>query len=230
MYKAAQKKSLDFFISLLLFILSLPILMIFMLIIIITTRQTPIITQERKTSLSAKKIKIYKLRTLKVTDSLQESCNNPNAIMFRQDLRKYVNPFCTWLRKSGLDELVQLINVLKGEMSLVGPRPLTITDLKIMKNFEPEIHSQREEIKSKPGITGFWQIFGDRNKGLQNLIIMDKYYEKNKSFVLDLKLLFFTSVLVMTAKHSDSIVDSRRNNRKRLNEKVAKLQEILNDI
>ena len=230
MYKVVQKKSLDFIIALFLFILSLPVIIIFMLIIFITTWQTPIIIQERQTSLSSKKIKIYKLRTIKLTDSLLESYNNPSAIMFRQDLKKYVTPFCTWLRKSGLDELVQLINVLKGEMSLVGPRPLTITDLKIMKNFEPEIHREREKIKSKPGITGFWQIFGDRNKGLQNLIMLDKYYEMNKSFVLDLKLLFFTSILVLTAKHSDSIVDSRPNNRKRLNEKVAKLQEILNDI
>ena len=230
MYKVVQKKSLDFIIALFLFILSLPVIIIFMLIIFITTWQSPIIIQERQTSLSSKKIKIYKLRTIKVTDSLLESCNNPSAIMFRQDLKKYVTPFCTWLRKSGLDELVQLINVLKGEMSLVGPRPLTITDLEIMKNFEPEIHREREKIKSKPGITGFWQIFGDRKKGLQNLIMLDKYYEMNKSFVLDLKLLFFTSILVLTAKHSDAIVDLQPNNRKRLKEKVAKLQEILNDI
>ena len=225
MYKAAQKKSLDFVISLLLLTLSLPIIMIFMLIIFITTRQSPIIIQERKTSLSDKKIKIFKLRTVKITDSLQKSCNTPNSIMFREDLKNFVSPFCGWLRKSGLDELVQLVNVLKGEMSLVGPRPLTITDLKIMKNFEPEIHREREKIKSKPGITGYWQIFGDRNKGLQNLIMLDKYYEMNKSFVLDLKLLFFTIVLVMTAKHSDSIVDSQTENRKRLQEKVASLKK-----
>jgi len=146
--------------------------------------------------------------------------------MFRQDLKKYVNPFCTWLRKSGLDELVQLINVLKGEMSLVGPRPLTITDLQIMKNFEPEIHRRREEIKSQPGITGYWQIFGDRNKGLQNLILLDEYYDMNKSFALDLKLFFSTIVLVMTAKHSDSIVDSQIDSRIEVHEKAAELEEI----
>jgi lipopolysaccharide/colanic/teichoic acid biosynthesis glycosyltransferase len=228
MYKATQMKSFDLVISLLLLILSFPVIIIFMLIILITTRQTPIIIQERKTSLSAKKIRIYKLRTIKITDSLQESCNNPNAIMFRQDLKKYVSPFCTWLRKSGLDELVQLINVLKGEMSLVGPRPLTITDLQIMKKFEPEIHRRREKIKSQSGITGYWQIFGDRNKGLQNLILLDEYYEMNKSFVLDLKLLFNTIVLVMTAKHSDSIVDSQRDSRNEAREKVVKLEEIRN--
>ena len=226
MYKAAQKKSFDFFISLLLLVLSLPIIMIFMLIILITTRQAPIIIQERKTSLSAKKIRIYKLRTIKVSDSLQESCNNPYAIMFRQDLKKYVSPFCTWLRKSGLDELAQLINVLKGEMSLVGPRPLTITDLQIMKKFEPEIHRQREKIKSQPGITGYWQIFGDRYKGLQNLIFLDEYYELNKSFALDLKLIFSTIVLVLTAKHSDAIVDSQIDSQKQSHEKAAVLKEI----
>jgi lipopolysaccharide/colanic/teichoic acid biosynthesis glycosyltransferase len=197
-----------------------------MLIILVTTRQTPIIIQERKISLKAKKIKIYKLRTLKVADSLQESCNNPGAIMFRQDLKKYVSPFCTWLRKSGLDELVQLINVLKGEMSLVGPRPLTITDLQIMKKFEPEIHRQREKIKSQPGITGYWQIFGDRYKGLQNLILLDEYYELNKSFALDLKLIFSTIVLVLTAKHSDSIVDLQTDSQKESHKTATVLEEI----
>jgi lipopolysaccharide/colanic/teichoic acid biosynthesis glycosyltransferase len=226
MYKAARKKSFDLVISLLLLILSFPVIIILMLIILITTRQTPIIIQGRKISLKAKKIKIYKLRTIKVTDSLRESFNNPGAIMFRQDLRRYVNPFCTWLRKSGLDELVQLINVLKGEMSLVGPRPLTITDLQIMKKFEPEIHRQREKIKSQPGITGYWQIFGDRYKGLQNLILLDEYYELNKSFALDLKLIFSTIVLVLTAKHSDSIVDSQTDSQEELHKKAAVLEEI----
>ena len=169
---------------------------------------------------------MIKIRTIKGYDPIRESVNNSNGILFRYDLKKYVPPFCGWLRKSGLDEITQLINVLKGEMSLVGPRPLTIADLKIMKEYEPEIHKRREMLESKPGITGCWQIFGDRNKGLENLAVLDEYYEKEKSVLLDMKLLFSTIVLVMTAKHSDSIIDSQITSLQQSPEVVSELEEL----
>ena len=131
-----------------------------------------------------------------------------------------------WLRKTGLDEITQLINVLKGEMSLVGPRPLTISDLEIMKKYEPEIHKRRQQLQSKPGITGYWQIFGDRNKGLENLLLLDEFYESKKSLLFDLKLIMSTIVLVMTAKHSDSIIDARKTNSKKSIDIIPELSEL----
>ena len=205
-----QKKILDIVLSLLLLILCSPLIIVLLTISYIITKRVPVFIQERKLSLDGKKIKMIKIRTLKGMEQKFETVNNSCQVLFRHDLRKYVPPFCRWLRKSGLDEITQLINVLKGEMSLVGPRPLTITDLEIMKNDELEIYRRRERIKSKPGITGYWQLFGDRNKGLENIVALDEYYEKRKSFLFDLRLLFFTTVIVIKAKHSDSIIDEQK--------------------
>ena len=226
MYYTAKKNTFDFIFALLLLLLSLPLIIILLFIISFITKQFPIIIQERKSSLNAKRIRMFKIRTIKGTEPILESANSSGEILFRHDLKKYVTPFCGWLRKSGLDEITQLINVLKGEMSLVGPRPLTITDLNIMKKYEPEIHRRREKLKSRPGITGYWQIFGDRKKGLENLVALDEYYERERSFLLDLKLLLSTMVLVMTAKHSDSIIDSQIANSKKFSDFVPELKEL----
>ena len=229
MRKIVAKNTLDFVLSLLLLILSLPVILVLLLTIFIITRQSPIIIQERRLSFDNKKIKMIKLRTIKGNGPIRESINNSSEILFRYDLKKYVPPFCGWLRKSGLDELTQLINVLKGEMSLVGPRPLTVSDLEIMKKYEPEIHERREMLKSKPGITGYWQIFGDRNKGLENLVALDEYYDRKKSSLLDLRLLLSTIVLVMTARHSDSIIDSKTIDLKETSEVIPELKELWTD-
>ncbi len=206
----AQKKILDFIFAFLLLVLFSPIIIILLVIIFFITAQSPIIIQERRLSLTGKKIKMIKIRTLKGIEPECESINNSGQVLYRHDLKKYVPPFCGWLRKSGLDEITQLVNVLKGEMCIVGPRPFTIADLQIMKNKEPEVYQRREVIKSKPGITGYWQIFGDRNKGFENIVMLDEYYEKEKSIFLDLKLLFSTALIVMMAKHSDSIIDGKK--------------------
>ena len=229
MRKIVTKNTLDFVSSLLLLILSLPVILVLLLTIFIITGQSPIIIQERRLSFDNKKIKMIKLRTIKGNGPIRESINNSSEILFRYDLKKYVPPFCGWLRKSGLDELTQLINVLKGEMSLVGPRPLTVSDLEIMKKYEPEIHERREMLKSKPGITGYWQIFGDRNKGLENLVALDEYYDRKKSSLLDLRLLLSTIVLVMTARHSDSIIDSKTIDLKETSEVIPELKELWTD-
>ena len=93
------------------------------------------------------------------------------------------------LRKSGLDELPQIINIIKGDMTLVGPRPLTPWDHKKFRDFPLPV---------KPGLTGWWQIHGRK----QNEIFMyDKEYIKNKSIWLDLYIIFKTIPLVLLGRH-----------------------------
>ena len=123
---------------------------------------------------------------------------------------KSVSPFSKWLRKTGLDELPQLVNVIIGDMSLVGPRPLMIEDLETMKKVSPEIYSRRNESKSKPGITGLWQLFGNRAEGLLGMIALESLYEKVGSISLDIKLIAYTSTVVIQAKNSDSIFYKER--------------------
>ncbi len=202
------KNIADFILSVFLLILSFPLIIIMAVIVFFITGQKPIIIQERRLSLESNKIKMVKIRTLKGDDHLNNMQKDPDSVLYKHELKKYVPAFCRWLRRSGLDEITQLINVIKGEMSLVGPRPLTSEDLQTIKKTSPELYKRRKNIKSKAGITGSWQLFGERSKGFENLIALDEYYEKSKSFLYDLKLLAFTFVISMIAMHSDSILEN----------------------
>ena len=92
------------------------------------------------------------------------------------------------LRKTSLDELPQLVNVFKGEMSLVGPRPEMPF---IVEQYDTE---HKERLKALPGITGLWQLSGDRKKTIHENMEYDLYYLYNRSFFLDVTILFQTLV------------------------------------
>jgi len=96
-----------------------------------------------------------------------------------------------WLRKSSLDELPQLINVIKGEMSLVGPRPEMPF---IVENYEPR---HKERLKVIPGLTGLWQLSADRRYLIHENIQYDLYYIRNRNFFFDLAILLHTVVFAM---------------------------------
>ncbi len=98
------------------------------------------------------------------------------------------------LRKTSLDELPQLINVLRGEMSLVGPRPLPMYEVEL---FQPWQHYRHEV---RPGITGFWQVFGRSAVSHEDTILMDLFYIMNWSLALDLRILIRTVFVIMTGK------------------------------
>ena len=93
-----------------------------------------------------------------------------------------------FLRRMSLDELPQLINVLKGEMSLVGPRP----EMPFIVAGYDEIHKER--LKVLPGITGLWQLSGDRKKAIHENMDYDLYYIRNMSFFLDMAILIETFI------------------------------------
>jgi lipopolysaccharide/colanic/teichoic acid biosynthesis glycosyltransferase len=93
-----------------------------------------------------------------------------------------------FLRKMSLDELPQLFNVIKGEMSLVGPRP----EMPFIVATYNEIH--RERLKMLPGITGLWQLSGDRKKAIHENMDYDIYYGGNMSFFLDVAILIETLI------------------------------------
>ena len=95
-----------------------------------------------------------------------------------------------FLRKSSLDELPQLVNVLRGEMSLVGPRP----EMLFLVEGYDEIQKQR--LRVLPGITGLWQISVDRKKAIHENMDYDLYYIRNMSFLLDLTILLETAAFV----------------------------------
>ena len=109
-----------------------------------------------------------------------------------------------FLRASGLDELPQIFNVLRGEMSLVGPRPC------LPSEFEHYQDWQRERTNALPGLTGYWQVSGKNKTTFSEMIAMDLFYAKNMSFWFDLKILLKTiPVLVMQACDSRRVAPTR---------------------
>lgn len=105
-------------------------------------------------------------------------------------------PFGGILRISGLDELPQLINVLRGEMSLVGPRPCLAYEA------QEYLPWQRQRFDAVPGLTGLWQVSGKNKTTFTEMVRLDIAYEREKSFLLDIKLLFKTLPAIVTQVRS----------------------------
>jgi len=197
------KRTFDFILSAFLIVLLSPFILLTCIIIYLETGCSPIFVQQRGLTLEGPEFRIYKFRSLKNSHlTLKESSH----IFRKEDLSGLVTFSGFVLRRTGLDELPQLLNVVLGEMSLIGPRPLSLWDLQMMKEKEPVLYNRRTYITSKPGISGYWQIYGDRQKGVTNLIELEEYYEKNKSFTLDLFLIAMTIPILFFTKHSDAII------------------------
>lgn len=203
LYYNVGKRIFDFVIASFLLVLLVPFLVLLSIVIYFETGSTPIFAQQRGMTLEGKEFRLYKFRTLRKTKT---SGKESTHIFLKEDLSDLVTFTGYILRKTGLDELPQLMNVLLGDMSLIGPRPLSLSDLQMMKEIEPILYSRRGNFSSKPGISGYWQIYGDRQKGVMNLIELEGFYDRNRSLTLDLFLVFMTLPIVFFAKHSDAII------------------------
>lgn len=197
------KRVVDVLLSFILLVLFSPFLLLSLLIIYFETGKNPIFTQFRTLNSLSPAFRIYKFRTLR------DFRNNPmieEDVLSKSHLSQHVTPYGSWLRKSGLDEVPQLINVLKGDMSLVGPRPFSLEDIELLRTKHGTVLLGRDRLNSKPGMTGYWQVFGDRDRGYDDLIEHDTYYELNKSIVLDVFILLITFPIVLFAQHKDAIL------------------------
>jgi lipopolysaccharide/colanic/teichoic acid biosynthesis glycosyltransferase len=203
------KRIIDFILSLFLLIVTFPLVLIFSIILLFELREFPFYSQKRGLHLEEKLFSIFKLRTLK-NRANPITNNSSEDIFLKPFLYGNVTSFASWLRKTGLDELPQILNILFGQMSFIGPRPLMERDLKIMREKYPEYYRLRTKVKSRPGITGLWQLFGDRNKGIKNLLGLELVYEKFKSGKLDYHLFLATIPVVFGAKNSDAILHKQK--------------------
>jgi undecaprenyl phosphate N,N'-diacetylbacillosamine 1-phosphate transferase len=181
MYQKYFKRFLDVILSLILIIFLFPV-MILLFFVIWFIIGFPIFKQKRP-GLNNKIFTIYKFKTLYDT-----SKNTPE--------RKRQNSLGNFLRKTGLDELPQLFNILKNDMSLVGPRPLLLEYLNKYSRHEKKRHLV------KPGITGLAQVNPELSgvKSWNKSIKLDIYYTKNISFFLDIQILFKTIELLLFKK------------------------------
>ncbi len=196
------KKTLDFLLSLLFILLTFPLQVVIFFILLFELREFPIFIQKRGIS-TRKLFYIIKFKTIPSNVSFKHK-----NIFYKKEYGKFIGKFSSFLRRSGLDELPQLFNVLTGSMSLIGPRPLMLDDLIIMKKYHPREYGKRVNLRLKPGLSGMWQLFGDRSKGVENLLELDTKYAREKSFLTDMKLLGYTIWTVLLRKHSDAIIDA----------------------
>jgi lipopolysaccharide/colanic/teichoic acid biosynthesis glycosyltransferase len=169
------------------------------------SRESPIFAQERMGK-DGHKFIAYKFRTMHVNNDDRKykeyisryvlenapyriDCNGQG--IYKVD-DSHVTRFGALLRKTNLDELPQLFNVLKGEMSLVGPRP----DIPLAVELYKDWH--RKRLGVKPGITGLWQVCRRKSLSFKHMVLMDLVYIRRQSLLLDVKILFRTIGTILT--------------------------------
>src|SRR5690554_1373427 len=187
MYKYL-KRFLDFVVSFLMLILLSPLLLLVSILIKIDSRG-PIIFKQDRLGKNGKVFKIYKFRSMVI------NAEKHGVYEAKNDLR--VTRVGRIIRKLSIDELPQLINIIKGDMSIIGPRP-TLTYHPWP--YEEYNEFQKQRFNVRPGITGWAQINGRKEVEWNKRIELDVYYVKNLSFFLDLKIVFKTIYKVLFMK------------------------------
>ncbi len=174
--------------ALILLLLSLPVWLVAVIGIRLGSRG-PVFFKQERAGLYGKPFIMWKFRTMHQGAESQrqelEAHNEMEGPVFKITNDPRIFAFGRWLRRTSIDELPQLINVLRGEMSLVGPRPLPVYEIQRI-----EKHAQRRRLSVKPGLTCLWQVTGRNGiKNFEEWVALDLKYIDNWSFWLDLKIL-----------------------------------------
>lgn len=194
---ALMAKSLfDRVAALVLIILSIPIFIAAALAIKLSS-PGPIIFIQQRSGRNGRPFNMFKFRTMTSNAEMLRaeiaSLNQMEGPVFKAEHDPRITPIGRWLRKTSIDELPQLFNVLQGSMSLVGPRPLPIYEVENFQN-----HAQRRRLSVKPGITCLWQISGRNNvTSFDDWVKLDLDYIDNWSLTLDFKILLKTIPAVL---------------------------------
>ncbi|QKQ28716.1 sugar transferase [Staphylococcus hominis] len=173
-----MKRLFDIFSSLFAIIIFLPVLFLVSLAIKLESKG-PIIFKQDRPGINNKLFKIYKFRSMKV--------DAPNVATDLLDPADFITKSGKIIRKTSLDELPQLFNILKGDMTVVGPRPALYNQYELIeKRTKVNVH------KIKPGLTGLAQVMGRDDNSDDQKVQYDKYYLENQSFKLDMYIIYKT--------------------------------------
>ncbi len=178
-------------------LLALPVLSVstaLMAVIIGVASPGPIFFRQERVGIQGRRFQIFKFRTMRAGADARDheshfrSLMMTNAPMVKLDakLDSRLIPGAWILRASGLDELPQIINVLRGEMTLVGPRP------SIPSEFELYESAQRERVSVRPGLTGLWQVSGKNRTTFEEMIRLDVHYVRHASLLLNVRIMLLT--------------------------------------
>lgn len=193
------KRAIDVVCSLAGLLVLSPVLIIVSILIKLES-DGPIIFSQDRIGYRGQKFKMYKFRSMVVNaEELKKKLSEQNEMsgpMFKMKNDPRVTKVGKFIRKTSIDELPQLINILKGEMSLVGPRPSLPKEV---KEFEPWM---MERLEVKPGLTCYWQVSGRNDIDFEDWMKLDIKYVRERSFWLDMKLIFKTFFVLFGDEHA----------------------------
>ncbi|MEH7259290.1 sugar transferase [Bacillus toyonensis] len=195
------KRALDIIGATIGLVLFSPFFIVIPFLFLIGENKGPIFFKQVRIGEKGKEFRIYKFRTMIVN---AEEKLKKNKELYRKylennyKLEPHEDPRITrlgqFLRKTSLDEIPQFFNVLKGEMSLVGPRPVVVEEL---EEYQEKVH---EFLSVKPGVTGYWQVSGRSDVGYPERVDLELYYVYNASIWFDIKILLLTVKNVLLSK------------------------------
>jgi lipopolysaccharide/colanic/teichoic acid biosynthesis glycosyltransferase len=183
-------------------LLLLPVLLLIAVIIRLTSRG-PALFRQARLGRNGEPFQILKFRTMIVDaeqrlDELEHLNESEGGVLFKMKRDPRITGIGRVLRRTSLDELPQIWNVLRGEMSLVGPRPLQLRDSLLLAQIDPEAYSRRLDVL--PGLTGLWQARGRSETGFEHMLRMDRDYIREWSIWLDLVIIVETALGVVRGK------------------------------
>ncbi|WP_099304199.1 sugar transferase [Bacillus sp. Marseille-P3800] len=190
-----SKRSLDIIASLLGIIFLSPLFLVIAILIKYEDRKGPVFFKQVRVGKDGKEFYMYKFRSMVsnaeelLHDLLKQ--NEVSGHMFKMKDDPRVTKIGKFIRKTSIDELPQLLNVIKGDMSLVGPRPPLTREVAEYTSH----HKQR--LLVKPGCTGVWQVSGRNSVGFEEMVIMDLNYIQSRSFYRDCSLIMKTFVILI---------------------------------
>ena len=191
-----MKRLLDIVVALTLLVISLPVMLVVAMLIRLDSKG-PILFRQLRVGKDGKLFRLNKFRTMvpdaeEMVPRLMEQSTDPDWLFLEHDPR--ITRVGRFLRRASLDELPQLFNVLRGEMSMVGPRPLSQTDDEGLLGWE------RHRIDLVPGVTGYWQVLGRTSIPFREMIEIDFAYVTGWSLWLDIKILIRTVPTVLSRR------------------------------
>ena len=198
------KRLFDILVGILGVLLLLPVSIIVKIINILNKDLSPVFYSHTRIGKNGKEFKLYKFRSMvpNADEVLMEMLKDEKiAEEYHKNKKLKDDPRITkvgkFLRKSSLDEIPQFINILKGDMSLVGNRPYLPREKEDMGKFYDDI------VKTKPGLTGYWQVSGRSDVSFKKRLELEQYYSNNFSCKLDIVILFKTVKVVLGMKGAD---------------------------
>jgi lipopolysaccharide/colanic/teichoic acid biosynthesis glycosyltransferase len=191
------KRVLDIVVASALLVLLAPLMLVATVLVKLTSRG-PVFFKQTRAGLHGAPFTMYKFRTMHLgaekTRTSLEHLNEKDGPVFKIVNDPRLTTVGRWLRKSSIDELPQLFNVLRGEMSLVGPRPLWLPEA------QRTVGRARLRAGVKPGLTCLWQISGRSELSYQEWVDLDLYYLRHRSLLLDLMIMAQTASAVISTR------------------------------